>query len=96
MMRTIQTGPVTALIAQVLLLAAAALAGTVGFSGVGLTPAGWVVGVTCGVITNTALARGLSHYRADRLGPADWVTLSAVRSGPSRWNASPGRWCRSL
>jgi phosphatidylglycerophosphate synthase len=73
MMRTIQTGPVPALIAQVLLFAA--LAGTVGFSGVGLTPAGWVVGVTCVVMTNTALARGLSHYRADRLGPADWVTL---------------------
>ena len=25
---------------------------------------------------NAALARGLSHYRSDRLGPADWVTLA--------------------
>jgi phosphatidylglycerophosphate synthase len=68
------TGPVTALIAQVLLIAA--LAGAVGLSGVGLSPAGWVVGAICGVITNAALARGLSRYRADRLGPADWVTLA--------------------
>jgi phosphatidylglycerophosphate synthase len=60
---------VTGLIAQVLLLAA--LAGTVGLSG-----AGWVVGVTCGVITNALLARGLARYCADRLGPADWVTLA--------------------
>ena len=67
--RAVQAGPVTGLIAQVLLLAA--LAGTVGLSG-----AGWVVGVTCGVITIAALARGLSRYRSDRLGPADWVTLA--------------------
>jgi phosphatidylglycerophosphate synthase len=74
MMRTIRAAPVTALMAQALLIAA--LAGTVALSGVGLNPAGWVVGVACGVITNAALARGLSHYRADRLGPADWVTLA--------------------
>jgi phosphatidylglycerophosphate synthase len=67
--RTVHAGPVTGLIAQVLLLAA--LAGTVGLSG-----AGWVVGVTCGVITNALLARGLVRYRADRLGPADWVTVA--------------------
>jgi phosphatidylglycerophosphate synthase len=73
-MRTAQTAPVTALIAQVLLLAA--LATAVGLSGAGLSPAACAVGVACGVITNTALARGLSHYRADRLGPADWVTLA--------------------
>ena len=67
--RTIHNGPVTGLIAQMLLLAA--LAGTVG-----LSRAGWVVGVTCGVLTNALLARGLARYRADRLGPADWVTLT--------------------
>ena len=39
-------------------------------------PAGWAVGVTCGAITNAGLARGLSHYRSDRLGPANWVTLA--------------------
>ena len=67
--RTAQAGPLTGLIAQVLLLAA--LAGTVGLGG-----AGWVVGVTCAVITNAALARGLARYDCDRLGPADWVTLT--------------------
>jgi phosphatidylglycerophosphate synthase len=74
MIRTGPTAPLTALIAQVPLFAALAVA--VGLSGVGLNPAGWVVGVACGVITNAALARGLSRYRADRLGPADWVTLA--------------------
>ena len=68
-MRAVQAFPVTGLIAQVLLLAA--LAGTVGLSG-----AGWGVGLTCGVITNAALARGLSRYRSHRLGLADWVTLA--------------------
>ena len=67
--RAVQAGPVIGLIAQALLLAA--LAGTVGLSG-----AGWVVGVTCGVIVNAALARGLSRYHRDRLDPADWVTLA--------------------
>jgi hypothetical protein len=60
---------VTGLIAQVLLLAA--LGGIVG-----LGRAGWVVGVTCAVITNAALAHGLSRYRTERLGRADWVTLA--------------------
>jgi phosphatidylglycerophosphate synthase len=68
-LRTVETGLLAALIAQMLLIAA--LAGAVG-----LSPAGWVVGVTCGVITNATLARGLSRYGADRLGPADWVTLA--------------------
>jgi phosphatidylglycerophosphate synthase len=70
----VQTGPVTAVIAQVLLFAA--LAGAIGLSGIVLTPAGWVVGVTCGVVTDAALARGFSRYRVNRLGPADWVTLA--------------------
>ena len=74
MIRTVQTAPYTALIAQALLIAAIAIA--VGLSGVGLSPAAWAVGVTCGVVTNAALARGLAYYRADRLGPADWVTLT--------------------
>jgi phosphatidylglycerophosphate synthase len=67
--RAVQALPVTGVIAQVLM--GAALAGTVGLSG-----AGWVVGVTCGVIMNAALARGILRYRPDRLGPADWVTLA--------------------
>jgi phosphatidylglycerophosphate synthase len=74
MTRTVQTAPVTALIAQVLLIAALAL--TIGLSGAGLDPAAWAVGVTCGVIINATLARGLSHFRADRLTLADRVTLA--------------------
>ncbi len=73
-MRSVQTAPVTALIAQVLLIAG--LAFTVGISGAGLSPAAWAVGISCGVITNVALAGGISYYRADRLSPADWVTLA--------------------
>jgi hypothetical protein len=57
--RAVQAGPVTRLIAQ----GVAALTGTVGLSG-----AGWVVGVTCGVITNAALALGLS-----RSTPTGWA-----------------------
>ena len=67
-MRAVQAGPVSGLIAQVALLAA--LAGTVGLGG-----AGWVVGIACGLLTSGALSRGLSRYRVERLGPADWVTL---------------------
>ena len=64
----------TALLAQVLLIAG--LAVTVSLTGAGLSPGAWVVGLTSGVITSSGLARGLSYYRADRLGPADWVTLT--------------------
>jgi phosphatidylglycerophosphate synthase len=70
---SIQTAPVTALFAQVLLIAG--LAVTVGLSGAVLSPAAWAVGIAGGVITSTGLSRGLSYYRADRLAPADWVTL---------------------
>jgi phosphatidylglycerophosphate synthase len=73
-MRVAQTAPLTGLIAQVLLIAGLALAA--GLDGGGLSPAGWTVGVACGVITNAALAGGLTHYRACRLSPADWVTLT--------------------
>jgi phosphatidylglycerophosphate synthase len=62
-------GPLTGLLVQVLLLAA--LAATVGLSGVG-----WVLGVTCGAVTDAALARGLANHRTDRLSLAGWVTLA--------------------
>ena len=61
-------GPVAGLIAQMLLLAVLATI-------VGLGSAGWVVGVTSGVIIDAALFRGLSHSRAGRLNLAGWVTL---------------------
>src|SRR6202042_486240 len=64
-----QAGPLTGLIVQMLLLAA--LAGTVG-----LSAGGWIVGLICAVIIDTALARGLSRYGSDRLEAADWVTLA--------------------
>jgi phosphatidylglycerophosphate synthase len=71
---TAQTGPVTGLIAQLVMLGA--LAGALGLHGANLSGTGWAVGVSCGLITDAALARGLSRYRSDRLSPADWVTLA--------------------
>jgi hypothetical protein len=73
-MRTVQAGPVTGMIAQVMLIAA--LAGSAALHGARLSAGGWVVGVSCGLITNAGLARGIAHYRAERLSPADWVTLT--------------------
>src|SRR4051794_7407386 len=70
----VQAGPVTGLIAQVLLLAALAVA--VGVTGHGLGGTGWAVGVSCGLITDAALARGLHRHRSEALGPANWVTLA--------------------
>jgi phosphatidylglycerophosphate synthase len=73
-MKATHAAGVTALVAQVLLIAGLAL--MVGLSGAVLSPVAWAVGVTCGVVTNAVLARGLTYYRADRLSPADWVTLT--------------------
>jgi phosphatidylglycerophosphate synthase len=58
------------MIAQLLVLAAVADAVA------GLSAAGWIAGVTCGMIVDVALAAGLSHYRSERLTNADWVTLT--------------------
>src|SRR6516165_6712776 len=69
--RASPAGPLVGLVAQVLLLAG--VAGAVGL-GVG----GWVAGLTCALIVNAALARGLSRHRAEGLGAADWVTLARV------------------
>ncbi|MDP9240124.1 MAG: CDP-alcohol phosphatidyltransferase family protein [Actinomycetota bacterium] len=68
-MRAVRIGPVIGLISQLALLAA--LAGTVGVG-----RSGWVVGIACGLILNAVLAGGLARYGADRLGPADRVTLT--------------------
>ena len=64
-----QPGPVTGLVTQGALTAA--LAATVG-----LSPLGWVVGISFGLIANLLLAQGLVRHGADRLGPADRVTLT--------------------
>jgi phosphatidylglycerophosphate synthase len=68
-MRTVRAGPGIGLIAQALLLAALARS-------VGLGRPGWIVGLTCGAVMNSALTHGLSRYRVDRLALADWVTLA--------------------
>lgn len=74
--RTIRTGftaPFTLLAAQLLLITGLAM--TAGLDDTGLGPAGWAVGVSGGVMS-LALARGVYYWSADRLGPADWVTLT--------------------
>ncbi|WFE38659.1 CDP-alcohol phosphatidyltransferase family protein [Micromonospora sp. WMMD998] len=48
----------------------AALAGTVG-----LGRAGWAAGLAYGMVLLAVLDRGRRRSGADRLGPADWVTL---------------------
>jgi phosphatidylglycerophosphate synthase len=60
--------PVAGLIAQILLLSVLAII-------VGLSSAGWLVGVTSGVIIDAALFRGLSRSRTGRLNLAGWVTF---------------------
>jgi phosphatidylglycerophosphate synthase len=72
--RAVPAGLLPAMLVQLLLLTA--VAGIVAGLGVGLSAAGWIAGVACGAITDVALAVGLSHYRAERLTRADWVTLT--------------------
>ena len=68
-MHAVRTFLATGIVAQVAMVAA--LAATIG-----LSPAGWVVGVACAAVMNAALIRGVRRYRTNRLGPADWVTLA--------------------
>ena len=68
-MHAVRTFLATGIVAQVAMVAA--LAATVG-----LSAAGWVVGVACAAVMNAALIRGVRRYRTNRLGPADWVTLA--------------------
>jgi phosphatidylglycerophosphate synthase len=70
----VNAGPAVGLVAQVLLTAA--MAAALAPSGVGLNAAGWVAGLAGGVMMSVALAHGLSRYRAERMSPADWVTLA--------------------
>jgi phosphatidylglycerophosphate synthase len=64
---TYRSGLATGLVVQVVLLAG--LSGTVG-----LTPAGWVAGLLCGIVVNGAVARVL-RASGRSLGTADVVTL---------------------
>ena len=68
------TPAAAALVFQVLVLLA--IAGIAAVAGAGLSTAGWVVGVVCGVVTDTGLAFGVTHYRSERLTNADRVTLA--------------------
>lgn len=68
-MRTVRTGPIVGLIAQLALLA-------VLDTTVGLGAAAWCAGAAYGVGSCGALARGLRRAGARGLGPADRVTLT--------------------
>jgi phosphatidylglycerophosphate synthase len=65
----VRTGPLIGLFVQVILLAA--LSGAVG-----LGVAGWLAGLTYGIVTCATLSRGLYRADARSLGPADRVTLA--------------------
>jgi phosphatidylglycerophosphate synthase len=66
--QAVRTFLATGIVAQVAMVSA--LAATIG-----LSAAGWVVGVGCAAFMNAALVRGVRRYRTNPLGPADWVTL---------------------
>jgi phosphatidylglycerophosphate synthase len=65
----VSTGPLVGLISQTLLVAVLAVT-------VGIGWLGWVVGISYGLVTCLALNRGLRSAGADRLGPADRITLA--------------------
>jgi phosphatidylglycerophosphate synthase len=65
----VRRGPAVGLMAHLALLAMLAMS-------VGLSGPGWVVGLTCGVVLNAAVAGGPVRNGADGLGPADLVTLT--------------------
>lgn len=68
-MASVQRGPAAGLAAQVVLLLA--LGGTLG---IGAT--GWLLGLTYGLVTAVALARGLAVHSMTGLGAANRVTLT--------------------
>ena len=67
-LRTVHVGLAVMPVVQLLMLTA--LAATVG-----LSSTGWVVGLVCGVLLYTLLARSLALDGWEGLGPADWVTV---------------------
>ena len=72
--RPVEVGLAVAAIVPVLLVTA--VSEIVSLSGSGLDASGWVVGMSCGAVISLGLSRGRSHFGADRLTPADWVTLA--------------------
>lgn len=70
-MKRVPAGPVSGLLAQVLLIASLA-----GAAGAGHSRAGWAVGFSSALVVDGALARGLARHGSGRLRPADRVTLA--------------------
>ncbi|GAA4252724.1 CDP-alcohol phosphatidyltransferase family protein [Dactylosporangium darangshiense] len=68
-MPRVRTGPVVGLIFHFAVLAVLA-------ASVGLGAAGWVVGLTAGIVTFVALGRGLQRSGAQTFGAANWVTMT--------------------
>ena len=68
-MLTLRGVPAVGMVALVALLAALGVT-------VGLGVVGWVIGLTCGVVTNVAVTYGLSRSGVGAPGPADLVTLT--------------------
>jgi phosphatidylglycerophosphate synthase len=67
--RTVQRGPLVGLLAVAGLLAVLSVT-------VGLGPEGVALGLACGAVLAVGVATGLRRHGRERLGPADWVTLS--------------------
>jgi len=67
--RPVQRGPLAGLVSSAALLAALSAA-------VGLDGAGWLAGTTAALVLTGLLAWGLARSGAERLGPANRVTLS--------------------
>jgi phosphatidylglycerophosphate synthase len=65
----VRPAPLIGLIGQLVVL-------TVLTPSAGLGTAGWLTGIACGLITYTALTRGLSRTGSVPFSPADWVTLT--------------------
>lgn len=74
-MRLVQMGLAIGLLGQLVILVVLA-------ESVGLTGFGWVVGISCGLITNAALTSGLARH-ADH-GPDDGADHDAARRGGGR------------
>jgi phosphatidylglycerophosphate synthase len=68
-MPAVRTGPAIGLIVQIVLLAALAAI-------VGISVAGWLVGVGYGLVVCAALTRAMVRSGTGALGPADRVTLT--------------------
>ena len=68
-MISLRHGPQIGLLVQALVLACISLT-------VGLSLSGWIVGMAYGVVMAVGLSRGLARSGAQRIGPANWVTLT--------------------